>query len=441
MSEAPYSTALSAVELTEAWPALSIEERVEGFLVLSRDDAEDFFSRLSSEEALELVLALPERERRARVRLMPLDDLADLIQKTPPEQRSAITTLLDDAGRREVAALLAYAEDAAGGLMNPRFARLRPEWSVDEAVRYLRRMTRQQSETIYYAYVVDSEQALIGVVSFRELLTAPPEKCVRDVMRTELVTVLDEMDQEAVSEVFARHNLLAIPVVDAAGHVKGIVTADDIVDVVKEEATEDMQKIGGMEALDAPYDQTNLREMFKKRVGWLVLLFLGQTVTASVMGFFEHQLRTAAVLTAFIPLILSSGGNSGSQTSTMIVRALALGEVRLRDWLWVVRRELSLGVALGIVLALLGLARIMLWQSAFDSYGQHFLTIGLTVAAGVLGVVVWGTLTGALLPLVLRRLGMDPASASTPFVATLCDVVGLMIYFATATVTLRGTLL
>jgi magnesium transporter len=380
-------------------------------------------------------------ERRSWMRLLPPDDAADVIQAAPDTEREALLALLDDPTRHEVAALLAYAEDDAGGLMNPRYARLRPEMSVDEAITYLRRQARERLETIYYVYVLDAEQRLLGVVSFRELFSAPPQKTVRDIMRTDVVTAPEEMDQEALSKLFAETDFLAIPVVDAARHVKGIVTVDDIVDVVQEEATEDIQKIGGMEALDAPYLEVGFWSMVRKRAGWLAILFVGEMLTATAMGYFEHEIARAVVLALFVPLIISSGGNSGSQASTLVVRSLALGELKLRDWWRVISREVFSGLVLGTILATIGLTRILVWQGMFGAYGEHYMLIALTVASSLIGVVTWGTLAGSMLPMILRRLGFDPASASAPFVATLVDVSGLLIYFSMASVILRGTLL
>ena len=358
-----------------------------------------------------------------------------------PRSAAALLALLDEATRREVSALLAYAEDDAGGLMSPRFARLRPDMRADEAIRYLQRQAREHLETIYYVYVLDAEQRLLGACSFRELFAAAPETMVREIMRKDPVVVRTDMDQEAVARLFQRHGFLALPVVDEAGRLQGIVTIDDIVDVVQEEATEDAQKFGGMEALDAPYLQTGFWPMIRKRAGWLAILFVGEMLTASAMGRFQGEIAQAVVLALFVPLIISSGGNSGSQASTLIIRAMALGEVKLRDWWRIVRRELASGLTLGVILASIGLARILFWQAAFGSYGEHASLIAVTVGVSLVGVVALGTLAGSMLPFVLRRLGFDPASASAPFVATLVDVSGLIIYFEVAQVVLRGTLL
>jgi magnesium transporter len=432
---------LSLDEIRDVWPLLARPDRMEAFALLPRDEAEDFFFGMNARDQAAVILGVPGREQRSWMRLLPPDDAADVLQETPPEKREALLALLDEPTRREVLALLAYAEDDAGGLMNPRFARLRPDATVDEAIRYLRKQMSEQPRTIYYAYVLDAEQRLLGVVSFRQLFTAPPHTPVREIMREEPITIPENMDQEAVSRLFAQKHMVALPVIDAEGRMKGIVTVDDVVDVVQEEATEDMQKLGGVAAFDAPYLQIALPLMIRKRVGWLAALFLGEMLTASAMGFFEKEIARAVVLALFIPLIISSGGNSGSQATTLVIRAMALGEVRLRDWWRVIRREFLAGIGLGVVLAIIGFVRIVAWERLFHTYGQHYLGVAATVAASLVGVVLWGTIAGSMLPFILRRLGADPASASAPFVATLVDVSGLVIYFTMAALILRGTLL
>jgi len=434
-------TTLSDEELRATWPFLSPDERLEGFRLLAAADADDFFLGLTTRDQATLLLSLPNGERRLWARVLAPDDAADVIQEAPPEERDSLLALLDDTTRTEVTALLAYAEDAAGGLMNPRYARVRPEMHVSEAISYLRRQARERIETIYYVYVLNAQQQLLGVVSFRELFAAPGETKIQEVMRTDVVTVSEQMDQEAVSQVFAHHDLIALPVIDAAGRMKGIVTVDDIVDVVQEEATEDIHKIGGLEALEGPYLQIGFAHMVRKRAGWLSALFLGEMLTATAMGYYEDEIARAVVLALFIPLIISSGGNSGSQASTLVIRAMALGEVRLRDWWRVVRREVAAGMVLGAILGAIGLTRILLWPNRAQVYGEHYLLVGLTVASSLIGVVLFGTITGSMLPFLLHRLGFDPASASAPFVATLVDVTGLIIYFTVASLILHGVLL
>ncbi len=325
--------------------------------------------------------------------------------------------------------------------MNPRFARLRPDLSVDEAIRYLRLQAQEHLENIYYIYVLDEEQHLLGVVSFRELFKASPEKKVQDVMAADAISVTENQDQEEVATLFSKHRFLALPVVDDQKRLKGIITADDILKAVQNEATEDIQKLGGMEALNVPYFEIGFFRMLGKRAGWLSILFLGELLTASAMSYFEKEIARAVILALFVPLIISSGGNSGSQAATLVIRAMALGEVRLRDWWRIISREIGIGLGLGLILATLGMIRIILWEYFFHVYGIHYLKIALTVGISLMGVVLWGTITGSMLPLFFRRLGFDPASASAPFVATLVDVLGIVIYFSVAAILLRGVLL
>ncbi|MGK3989815.1 magnesium transporter [Sorangium sp. So ce136] len=432
---------ITAAELSMSWSALESDERVQAYRRLRREEAEDFFQGLPSADQAALLAALTKGERRLWLRLLAPDDVADILLEVSPEEQEELLSLLDEPTRREASALLAYEEDEAGGLMSPWFARVRPEATVDEAISYVKRQARDHLETIYYGYVLDAEQRLLGVVSLRQLMIAPGDRRVSDIMKTDVVSVNEDVDQEAVARRFAEHDLVAIPVVDAEGRMKGIVTADDIVDVVEEEATEDIQKLGGMQALDAPYLRTPLLRMVGKRAGWLSALFLGELLTATAMGHYEDEIARAVVLALFVPLIISSGGNSGSQATTLVIRAMALGEIRLADFWRVCRRELASGLALGGILGALGFARVVLWEELFGTYGEHYRPIAMTVAISLVGVVMWGTLSGALLPFVLRALRFDPASASAPFVATLVDVSGLVIYFSVAELLLRGLLL
>lgn len=424
--------------LKEHWSELNVDERRERFRQLSRVDAEELLLSFGPDEQMELIAHLSPAEKRSWVRLLPLDDVADYVQRLPADERAETLQLLDEVSRLEVVGLLAYADDEAGGVMNPRYIRLRPEMSVEEAIRYIRAQARTPVETIYYGYVLDYDQKLLGVVSFRELLLARPDRKIRDMMVTEVVTVPEEMDRERVSEVMQAHQVMALPVVDDEGRMKGIVTYDDIVDVVQKEATEDIQKLGGMEALEAPYFKTNFLGMIKKRAGWLMVLFLGEMLTATAMSRFEDQIERAVVLALFIPLIISSGGNSGSQASTLIIRSLALKEVRIQDWWRVLLRELGAGLLMGSLLGVMGFVRILLGQQINGAYGEHFVLLAITVAVSLVGVVVWGTLSGAMLPFLLRNMGFDPASASAPLVATLVDVTGLVIYFSVATALLSS---
>ena len=440
--ESQSEAGLAVDDLLETWRILTTEDRLEAFLDLPRAEAEDFFLDLSAREEYELIQAMPPAQHRSWMRLLPPDDAVDVIQESDDAgERLDLLAVLDDQTRHEVQALLAYAEDDAGGLMTPSYARVRPDVGVDEAIAYLRRQGRDRLESVSYVYVLDADQKLVGIVSLRDLFTAASGRTVRDLMSADLVTAREDMDQEALGRLFAQHDLQAIPVLDAEGRMKGIVTVDDIVDVLQEEATEDIQKIGGTEALDAPYLETGIGKMVQKRVGWLAALFLSEMLTTTAMSRFEAEISRAVVLALFIPLIISSGGNSGSQATTLVIRAMALGEVHLRDWMRVIRRELASGLMMGSVLGVIGFLRVVLWHTLFKSYGPHYLVVALTIGLSVIGVVTWGTLSGSMLPFLLRRAGLDPASASAPFVATLVDVTGIVIYFSIASVILHGTLL
>lgn len=282
---------------------------------------------------------------------------------------------------------------------------------------------------------------MLGVVSLRDLVAADPNKTVKDVMTTKLLKVSEHTDQKQIAQLLSVHGIQAISVVDGQERMKGIVTVDDVVGVLREEDTADMQKIGGMEALDGPYIETGFLAMLRKRAGWLVILFLGEMLTATAMAHYEHQIAEAVVLALSIPLLISSGGNSGSQATTLIIRAMALGELRLRDWWRVISRELAAGIALGCLLGVIGFARIVIWQAVAKTYGQYYLLLALAIALSLLGVVTFGTVTGSMLPFILRRCGLDPGSASALFVATLVDVTGIIIYFSVAKLILTGTLL
>jgi len=431
----------SLENLLENWQVLTRAQRMEVFNILGRMDQEELFINLSYDYQAEIFEEIPMAEKRSWIRLLAPDDIADLIQNLDEEGQAYALKCLDYSTLVEVKALMAYAEDEAGGLMNSRFARLRPEMTVEEAIRYLRAQSKSKIETIYYAYVLDRSQVLLGVVSLRELFLATAQMTIQEIMNTDLVTVLQDEDQENISKTFSNHNFLALPVVDDLNVMKGIITVDDVVEVIEEEATEDIHKIGGMEALGEPYLDIGLFSMIKKRAGWLMALFVGEMFTATAMSHYEDNIAKATVLALFIPLVISSGGNSGSQATTLIIRAMALGEVRLRDWWRVMSRELVSGLSLGLVLGVIGFIRIIMWPGHETLYGEHYILVALSVAFSLVGIVLWGTLAGSMLPFFLRRVGLDPATSSAPFVATLVDVTGLIIYFTVATLFLKGILL
>ena len=431
----------SEEDTLELWPTLTHDERLDIFRNLNRTDLENLFINLDTDSQAEMYGILNLEDRRNWIRILDADDVTDLIQALPDELKQDALDLLDNYSRAEVKALLAYEEDEAGGLMNPRFTRLRPEFTSDQAIKYLYAQSQGKTETIYYGYVCDKNQVLLGVVSLRQLFKSAPSMLISDLMIKELVTITADQAQEEVAKLFSTHNLLAIPVVNEANIMQGIVTFDDIVSVVQEEATEDIQKIGGSEALDAPYLQINFLEMIKKRAGWLLFLFVGEMFTATAMQRYEGEIKRAVVLALFIPLVISSGGNAGSQATTLIIRAMALGEIRLQDWFKVFFRELGSGVCLGAILGSIGLLRILLWPNSNIVYGEQHLLIAFVVAVALVGVVLWGSLAGSMLPFILRAFKLDPATASAPFVATVVDVTGLIIYFSVAKFFLTGTLL
>jgi magnesium transporter len=369
------------------------------------------------------------------------DDRVDILEhiRTPFRQTIIEGLAADDAA--EVQKLERYAPDTAGGIMTTEVAAVTQNLCVAEAINKVRQFSRDL-EQLYYVYVIDEAGHLVGVLSMRELLLADPDHSVAHVMRTDVICVPDTMDQEQVAQALKRNGYLAIPVVDDGNRLAGLITFDDVVDVMDEEATEDIQKIGGNAALDAPYLRTSFRTMLGKRGGWLSALFVGEMFTATAMSYFEAEIARAVVLVLFIPLVISSGGNAGSQAATLIIRALALGELHPRDWGRILWRELCAGATLGAWLGAIGFMRVVVWQHAgWMDYGSHAVLLGLTVWLSLIGVVLLGTLAGSLLPLLIKLVGLDPATSSAPFVATLVDVSGLVVYFTVAALVLRGTLL
>jgi len=324
--------------------------------------------------------------------------------------------------------------------MTPDYVALKPHWTVGDALAHIRQFG-SDSETLNMLYVTAKGGKLIDDLRMRELLLVSPETRIEELMDDQFVALEATQDQEEAVSAFRRLDRTALPVTDTGGILVGIVTFDDVLDVAEEEATEDFHKLGGVEAFDEPYLHLSIPELVRKRAVWLVMLFIGEMLTATAMGFFQHEISKAVVLALFIPLIISSGGNSGSQAATLVTRAMALGEVRLRDWWRVMRRELLAGLSLGVILGAVGFLRITVWALAFDSYGPHWPLIAATIFLSLIGVVLWGSLAGSLLPIALKRMGADPASSSAPFIATIVDVTGIVIFFMVAAMLLTGTLL
>jgi magnesium transporter len=369
------------------------------------------------------------------------DDRVDVLAYIPEPQRQLMIAQLDAPIQAEVRRLDKYPADTAGGIMTTQAAALDESITVERAVVLLRQLSRHL-EQVVYVYVVDRAGTLHGVLSMRDLILAQADTPLSRIMRTDVVSVPATMDQEQVAHIMRQRDFLALPVIDNDKRLLGIITVDDIVDVAAEEATEDIQKLGGSEALDAPYLDVGFISMLRKRGGWLSVLFLGEMLTATAMGYFQHEIEQAVVLALFVPLIISSGGNSGSQAATIVVRSLALSELKLRDWWRVFGREIGTSFTLGAWLGMIGFLRVTLWQHLhWIEYGPHYLLVALTVWVSLIGVVTFGSVAGSMLPFVLRRLGFDPATSSAPFVATLVDVTGLIIYFSVALIILHGTLL
>ena len=433
-----------APDIAEALRALRAEEAAKVMAAMPFEQAVQVFDEPElTHHRCEIVTHMDERAASALIEAMSADQQADLFREVEPSNRARLLKTLDAETRAALSGLLEYHPETAGGIMTTEFVSMPATWTVDQAMTYIRDVGRAK-ETIYAIYVLDPDtQALVHTVSLRELMLADrsqPVALVGD-RRTPL-SVRATTDREEVARIISKYNILAVPVVDEAAHVIGIVTVDDVIDAIVRESTEDVQKFGGMEALDAPYMEITFSSMIKKRAGWLCALFLSEMLTATAMQYYEHEIEKAVVLSMFIPLIMSSGGNSGSQATSLIIRAIALREVKVKDFWRIAMRELPTGLVLGVILGLIGITRILLWQRiGFYDYGPHFVKIALTIGAALVGVVSFGSLAGSMLPFLLKRLGFDPASASAPFVATLVDVTGLVIYFTVATLILRGTLL
>jgi len=396
-----------------------------------------------SHSRCEIVRRMDEKKAGALIEAMSADQQADLFREIQPGERDRLLGRLSESTKTSLERLLQYAPETAAGIMTTEFLSVPASSSVAETLELIGRVAREK-ETVYAIYVLDpATHSLVHVVSLRELISAPRDAKLLDVgSRREPVTVAAGTDREDVARLVSRYNLLAVPVVDEEKRVIGIVTVDDIIDTLVQEQTEDVQRFGGMEALDAPYMRIGMAGMIKKRAGWLCALFISEMLTATAMQHFNNEIAKATVLAMFIPLVMSSGGNSGSQATSLIIRALALREVRLGDWWRIALRELPTGLILGAILGVIGYTRIILWQHIhFFDYGVHYQLVALTIGFALLGIVAFGSLAGSMLPFLLKRVGVDPASASAPFVATLVDVTGLVIYFSVAYVILQGTLL
>ncbi|HYE23740.1 MAG TPA: magnesium transporter [Clostridia bacterium] len=432
---------IPAPELAESLQEMHKSDRVLVFRLLPRELAANVFSYLDAGERDALLVDLTDDETRQLLANLPPDDRTELLAELPGNVTRRLLNLLSPEDRREASTLLGYPENSVGRLMTPAYVSVRPEWTASDALRHIRQFGRK-SETIDQLYVIRRTGELIGQVDLRGVLLADPSAKIEDLMDEQVLSITADRDREDAVRLVEQYDRNVLAVVSTEGVLLGIVTVDDILDVAEQEATEDIQKMGGMEALEAPYLDVSFASMVRKRGGWLSALFLGEMLTATAMSYFEQEIAAAVVLALFIPLIISSGGNSGSQAASLMIRSLALEDVRLRDWWIVFRRELASGIALGTLLGAIGFLRVVLWQNLrLTDYGPHYLLVATTIFLSLIGVVLFGTMTGSMLPFLMRRLGFDPAASSAPFVATLVDVTGLVIYFSIAHMVLSRTLL
>ena len=422
---------------------LDQDEAVAVLALLPLDRAVDIFDQPGLNEPHELLQRLPLAQAVALLENMSADQRSDIFRRIDEPARETLLVGLSIDSQASVRQLLAYPRRTAGSIMTTEFVSVPSNWTVAQTLHHIRVVERTR-ETVYSIYVLDPKtKGLLKAVTLRQLVVSDPAASIMSVSPPRKPLLVHPLtDREEVARLISKYDLLAVPVVDDRNHVLGIVTVDDIIDAIVAEGTEDAQKFGGMEALDQPYMDIGLLQMLRKRAGWLAVLFLGEMLTANAMQFFEGELEKAIILTLFIPLIMSSGGNSGSQATSLIIRALALREIQLGDWWRIALRELPTGIALGAVLGVLAIIRITAWQMfGLYDYGPHWVLLSVTIGAALIGIVTFGSLSGSMLPFVLKRLGFDPASASAPFVATLVDVTGLVIYFSVALLFLRGTLL
>lgn len=432
--------AASTIDLADLIASKSNEEQILIFNALSQEKSVLIFEYLPFRIQQKILNALPSNRVANLLNALAPDDRTALLEELPNDLKNQLLKYLSPQERTLSIKLLGYPESSVGRLMTPDYIAIKMEWTVKEVLDYIREKGRD-SETINIIYAIDDNGILIDDFRIREFLFASLNTKVGDLADHKFIALNVDDDEEKAVNIFRKYERLALPVVDAKGVLLGIVTFDDIMAVAVQEDTEDIQKIGGVEALNEPYMEIPFLSLMHKRIGWLVILFLGEMLTASAMGYFADEIAKAVVLALFLPLIISSGGNAGSQASTLIIRALALGEVTLKDWWRVMRREVFSGIFLGCSLGLIGFFRVALWSQFSDMYGVHWLLVAFTIFLALIGVVLWGTLSGSMLPLALKKCGFDPAVSSAPFVATLVDVTGLIIYFTIAMVVLRGTLL
>ena len=407
---------------------------------MSNHRAVGVFKILDIPAQKQIIKELPPNKTAELLNELPADDRTAFLEELPSNAVRELIKLLNPEERKVTLSLLGYPENSIGRLMTPDYVYVYPNNTIDEVFATIRKYGKD-SETINVIYVINDKGELIDDIRIRDFILSAPDKKVVDLIDERFVALHPEDDQETANEVFKMNNRDALPVVSKSNKLLGIITIDDVLWVANEEFSEDMQKIGGTEALDEPYIETPLFKLFKKRVVWLIILFFGELITITAMQSYEDEIAKVVILATFIPLIISSGGNSGSQASTLIIQAMALGEITIADWWRIMRREILSGLMLGASLFLIGFGVITIWHLLSDRFGEHYLRIALTIGSSLIGIVVWGTFIGSMLPLLLKRLGFDPAASSTPFVATLVDVTGLLIYFSMAYLFLSGVML
>jgi len=430
----------SPADLADLIFELPDHEQVIIFRLLSTELAADTFEHLDFDLQDQLLKAMGKGEVTAILNEMSPDDRTALLEELPSSAAKQLIHLLDAEERKTALTLLGYPENSVGRLMTPDYIAVKPEWTIEESLKYIRENGRD-SETLNVVYVLDEKGKLVDDIKIREFILASPEKKVIDLMDESFVALNVNDDQEKSVDLFKKYDRVALPVIDNSGNLIGIVTVDDVLDVAEEEATEDIHKIAGVAALEEPFHTISILSMVRKRAIWLTILFVAQILTAVAMGFFENEISRAVVLSIFIPLVISSGGNSGSQAATLVIRAMAVGEINLSDWWLIMRREILSGLLLGGILGVIGFLQVAILANLFHIISSYWFLIGITVLISLVGIVLWGTISGSMLPFILKKLGADPATSSAPLIATLCDVTGLVIYFTVAILVLSGTLL
>ncbi len=428
-------------DIAEILNKLELEQALFVYKTLDEQIAADVLVELEEDIREQILNSLTSKQIAEQlIDNMDSDDAADVIAELPDKMQGEVLAQLEDSEQAsDIVDLLNYDENTAGGLMAKELIRVHVNSTAIECVREIREQADDEGD-IYAIYVVDDDEKLVGILQLKKLVISPTRSKVADIYDAKVISVKTNTDAEEVANVMDKYNLVILPVVDALGRLVGKITIDDVVDVRREEETEDLQKMAGMEALDEPYMNISMFSMLKKRAGWLVILFIGESLTATAMSFFENEIAKAVVLALFVPLIISSGGNTGSQASTLVIRALALNEITIKDWWQIIKKEIKVGLVLGLILGIIGFARVALWAQFIDIYGPNWLGIGLTVGVSLVGVVLWGNTVGSLFPMILKRLGLDPAVSSAPFVATVVDITGLIIYFSVASLFLSSIL-